>query len=308
MSLVKRVTVDYGYTGNISNDFYNMMNDFHSRNYYDNYEIESLLLKQQELDTAAIKNRLPKRKDIVVFNPSSAGKCPRELYYKGIAEEEGGLVLYPYNRRWALNGTVVHSRIQRDLLYAERFLDSNPFSVARAKDILGDNVAEGRSKLPAWENNVLTTKEFEHNGEKFAIRGMCDGYLWHEDKLVNLEIKTKSTTIAAVGTFKMKEPMLHHVKQCICYSLLFMGNPYENRTDVSILYYESLAKDGWTKGAEARSDIRTFQVNVDKEMRVELLDKFSNVTRSIHEKQIPASEPESCLFCNYKNSCSEVEI
>ena len=87
-----------------------------------------------------------------------------------------------------------------------------------------------------------------------------------------------------------------------------MGNPYENRTDVSILYYESLAKDGWTKGAEARSDIRTFQVNVDKEMRVELLDKFSNVTRSIREKQIPVSEPESCLFCNYKNSCSEVEI
>ena len=161
--------------------------------------------------------------------------------------------------------------------------------------------------LPAWENNIFTTREFNHNGQHFAIRGMADGFLWFEDKLVNLEIKTKSTTVAAVGTYKMKEPMEHHVMQCICYSLLFHEDPYEDRVDTSVLFYESLAKDNWSKGAEARPDIRAFQVNVTKEMRVELLDKFALVVDCINKGVPPFADTSKCLFCPYKETCGEGE-
>lgn len=290
----------------IASSFYSMMNEFHSiDNVWDDYNIEKVLLKQQELDTEGIKNREPKRTDIVTFNPSAASKCPRELFYKNSALVPDGLTLYPYNRRWASNGTAVHSRIQRDLLYAEKLLRDCPFKVATAKDLLGDLVKDSRADLPAWENNILVTKEFTHKGVTWAIRGMSDGYLWYKDRLINLEIKTKSTTVVAVGNYKMKEPMHSHKMQCICYSLLFMGDPYEDRTDTSILFYESLAKDGWTKGAEARPDLRVFNIEVTREMRLELMDKFSMVATSVQNGEIPFAETDKCLFCNYKQTCEE---
>lgn len=304
--LINRVAVKNlnTYTGSIASAFYKMMNEFHSLGgYWDNYDIESLLLQEQQANVEGIKNRVPKRTDIVVFNPSSAGKCPRELFYKNSTVTEEGLSLFPYNVRWAANGTAVHSRIQRDLLYAEKLLNNNPFKVAKAVDVIGDMCQKGRENFPAWESNLLITKEFEHNGVHFGIRGMADGFLWYKDKLVNLEIKTKSTTIAAIGTYKMKEPMHHHVMQCICYSLLFKGDPYEDRNDTSILFYESLAKDGWTKGADARSDIRTFQIDVTKEDRIKLLDKFAYVTECIQTGEIPNANTTECLFCGYKSEC-----
>lgn len=295
------------YTGRIASAFYCMMNNFHSLDVYDDYMIEKLLLRQQELDVEGIKNREPRRTDIVTFNPSSAGKCPRELYFKNNGTEDNGLNLYPYNKRWSSNGTAVHSRIQRDLLYAEKYMEDNPFRVAQAYDVLGVRCKYKRCMLPAWENNIFTTKEYEHNEVKFVIRGMADGFLWYGDKLVNLEIKTKSTTVAAVGTYKMKEPMEHHVMQCVCYSLLFHEDPYEDRVDTSILFYESLAKDNWSKGADARPDIRAFQVNVTKEMRVELLDKFAMVVDCINRGVPPYADTSKCLFCPFKETCGEVE-
>ena len=314
MSLVNRKAAQavkqealVSYTGRIASAFYCMMNNFHSLDVYDDYMIEKLLLRQQELDVEGIKNREPRRADIVTFNPSSAGKCPRELYFKNNGTEDNGLNLYPYNKRWSSNGTAVHSRIQRDLLYAEKYMEDNPFKVAQAYDVLGACCKYERCMLPAWENNIFTTREFEHNGIKFAIRGMADGFLWYGEKLVNLEIKTKSTTVAAVGTYKMKETMEHHVMQCVCYSLLFHEDPYEDRVDTSILFYESLAKDNWSKGADARPDIRAFQVNVTKEMRVELLDKFAMVVDCINRGVPPYADTSKCLFCPFKEACGEVE-
>lgn len=308
MSLVSRkaaqaVKQENNYTGGIATAFYCMMNEFHSLDVFDDYDIEKILLRQQELDVEGIKNREPRRVDIVTFNPSSAGKCPRELYFKSSDVKDEGLSLYPYNKRWSSNGTAVHARIQRDLLYAQKYLKDNPFTVAHAYDVLGKHCKYERIMLPAWENNIFTTKEFEHNGVKWAIRGMSDCYLWYKDKLVNLEIKTKSTTVAAVGTYKMKEPMHHHIMQCICYSLLFMGDPYEDRIDTSILFYESLAKDNWSKGAEARPDIRSFEVRVTKEMRVKLMDKFSYVVKCIENGVAPMADTSACLFCPYKEAC-----
>ena len=288
----------------IASAFYCMMNEFHSlETVWSDYNIEKLLLEQQTLDIEAIKNRVPRRTDMVLFNPSAAGKCPRELFYKNTTIQPDGLNLFPYNRRWADNGTAVHARIQRDLLYAQKLLPSNPFRVMTAGELLGDLVNPNRAELPAWENNVLITKEFCHNGAVFAIRGMCDGYLWYKGKPINLEIKTKSTTVAAVGTYSMKEPMHSHVMQCICYSILFRGDPYEDRVDTSIIYYESLAKDAWTKGAEARPDTRAFQINVTKEMRIQLLDKFAMVVHHVETGEIPYADTSKCQFCPYKSTC-----
>lgn len=67
--------------------------------------------------------------------------------------------------------------------------------------------------------------------------------------------------------------------------------------------YESLAKDNWNKGADAKPDFRTFYYKVTDEDRQELLNKLANVAKSVKENLVPAADFDKCLFCPYKTIC-----
>ena len=290
----------------LAKEFYMQVNDLHNLDgFYGDYELESLLLKQKQWELSLIKKKPTYDTKIVRFNPSGASKCQRELFFKMTGVEGDFSELFPYHKRWTRNAEAVHQFFQRDMLYMEKVLNNPLFTVARVQDVLGDDIEEARKNLPAWEKNLLSWKEFDHNGEKFLINGMMDGVLKYqpEDKLVGFEFKTKSTTIATVGTYKMKDVQESHRQQCVSYSCLFFGDPYEDRTDSFVVMYESLAKDGWTKGAEAREDFRTFQVNVTRDDRMTLLDKFSEVAKMVRENNLPDMEEDKCFFCPFKEIC-----
>lgn len=289
----------------LAKEFFSQVNCFHDLdNWYNNYEIEQLLVQQKEHDLLMLKKKVSYDRSLCRFNPSGASKCARELFFKITNVEGDNSEYYPYHKRWTRNAEAVHEATQRDLLYMEKMLDNPAFTVARVHEVLGD-VEEERKNLPAWEKNLLSWKKFTHKGEHFLLNGMMDGVLKHQPdgKLIGFEFKTKSTTIATVGTFKMKDVQDSHRQQCVSYSCLFFGDVYEDRTDSFIVMYESLAKDGWTKGAEARDDFRTFQVEVTLEDRMELLDKFAEVAKMVRENQLPEMEEDKCFFCPYKAIC-----
>jgi hypothetical protein len=266
-------------------DQFNLFNGMrHRRN---DIEIETLLLKQMEHDIKLIGSEPDYPMDVVKFNPSGASKSNLELYYKAKGYEERHDDLYPYHDRWTRNASAVHSAVQRDLLYQEKFLPNPKFTVERT--------AEG---LPAWEQNILTWKEFEHNGQRFIINGMMDGILRYtpDGRKVGFEFKTKSGSIGQVGHYKMKDASESHKLQCVAYSLLFGIDDY-------IIFYESLAKDGWTKGIEAKPDIRAFHHHVTEEMRQELLDKFAFVCECVEKGIVPEHEPDKCFFSPFKYLC-----
>ena len=127
---------------------------------------------------------------------------------------------------------------------------------------------------------------------------MMDGILDYnpEGIKVGFEFKTKSTTIAAVGEYKMKDAQDGHKTQCVAYSLIFGLTEF-------ILMYESLAKDNWTAGNEAKSDIRTFYLNVTEKDRTELLDKFAAVVADVKKDKLPKGDTDKCFFCEYKDIC-----
>lgn len=268
---------------------YNQMNDLHSVDFYSNYEIESLLLKQKEHDLDKMKNfeRLPE--GLISFSPSSASACGRGLVFKANKEEKDEVIRYPYQRRWTRNSSAVHEAVQRDLLYCEKVLKNPIFTVERLE-----------SGLPAWEQNIKTAKVIEHNGVKFVLNGMCDGILNYtpDGSKVLFEFKTKSTTIGTVGTYKLKGVQEEHRIQAVAYSILF-------GVDEVVFMYESVAKDGWTKGAEAKVDFRTFYVKITEEDRKELLDRLSRIAKQYYAKEIPAKE-DNCFFCQYKTACERV--
>lgn len=268
---------------------YNQMNDLHSVDFYSRYEIESLLLKQKEHDLDKMKNfeRLPE--GLISFSPSSASACGRGLVFKANKEEKDEVIRYPYQRRWTRNSSAVHEAVQRDLLYCEKVLKNPIFMVERLE-----------SGLPAWEQNIKTAKVIEHNGVKFVLNGMCDGILNYtpDGSRVLFEFKTKSTTIGTVGTYKLKGVQEEHRIQAVAYSILF-------GVDEVVFMYESVAKDGWTKGAEAKVDFRTFYVKITEEDRKNLLDRLSEIAKQYYNNEIPAKE-DKCFFCVYKNACEMV--
>lgn len=289
-SLKKRVIEQDSERGQrLAGALYNQMNDLHSVDFYSNYEIESLLLKQKEHDLDKMKNfeRLPE--GLISFSPSSASACARGLVFKANKEEKDEVLRYPYQRRWTRNSSAVHEAVQRDLLYCEKVLKNPIFMVERLE-----------SGLPAWEQNIKTAKVIEHNDVQFIINGMCDGILNYtpDGSRVLFEFKTKSTTIGTVGTYKLKGVQEDHRIQAVAYSILF-------GVDEVVFMYESVAKDGWTKGAEAKVDFRTFYIKITEEDRKELLNRLSEIAKQYYNNEIPAKE-DKCFFCVYKTVCERV--
>ena len=267
----------------------NQINTLHSKDRFSPREVDELLLKEKAHELATDDFFKNNNKYDLYFSPSSASKCKRELYYKALREKKDSTLLYPYHRRWTRNASFVHEAIQRDLLMCEYVLpaDELMFKVKR--------LANG---LPAWERNIAQFKEIEHNGVKFAMYGMCDGILTYVKDYsdVLFEAKTKSTPIASVGTYKLKDIQEEHKTQATAYAIMFGVNE-------AVFYYESLAKDGWTKGADARSDIRTFYHKVTEDDKIALLDKFAEVATAVRNKELPDAEFDKCFFCSYKTQC-----
>lgn len=290
----------------MAREFFQQVNDYHGLDrVFDDQKLERILLQQRMLEVESITKKPSYDTSMTRFNPSGASKCERELFFKMTGVDPDESELCPYHKRWTRNAEAVHQAMQRDLLYMGEKLESPLFKVVKVQDVLGEGADQERAMLPAWEQNLLTAKEFTHNGETFLINGMMDGVLNYipDGKLVGFEFKTKSTTIATVGTYKMKGVQDSHRLQCVCYSCLFFGDVHEDRTDTFIVMYESLAKDGWMKGVEARDDFRVFQINVTKEDRLMLLDKFAKVTKMIRENNLPEADSDKCFFCAYKSVC-----
>ena len=269
---------------------YNQFNAIHSVDFFNDKELEELLIKQKQHDLEVIADYKKLPAGLIAFSPSGVSACGRGLYFKSKRYKKDEVLRYPYQRRWTRNSSAVHEAVQRDLLYCEKVLDNPVFKVHRLD-----------SGLPAWEQNIKTFKVIEHNGTKFVLNGMCDGILENtlDGTKVLFEFKTKSTSIGAVGTYKLKGVSPEHRLQAVAYSILF-------GIDEVIFTYESVAKDQWTKGAEAKPDIRTFYVKVTEEDRQKLLDRLSEVAKQYYAETVPQPEQDKCFFCVYKEACGKV--
>lgn len=263
-------------------DLYNQFQELHSLNYWDDKEVETLLLKQKEFEVSRIGTRPTYPRNLVKFNPSGASKTVMDLYLQAKGYEEK-VERYPYHKRWTRNSTAVHDATQRDLLYSEKLCKDPKFRVARTK--------EG---LPAWEDAVLRWVEIEHKGKKFILNGKMDGILKHipTDTLVGFELKTKTNSVGQVGFYRLKEPADYHVEQCTAYYLLTGIRDY-------VITYEGVAKSQWHLGADAKPDLRTFYVYITDEMIEALLDKWAYVVECV-ENDTPPEEKELGFFSGYK--------
>ena len=275
-----------GSSENVSDVLIRQFDSLHSQNLYNDTEIEiefysNLLLN---LETPIPYNG---RIEGLYVSPSSASKCTRELFYKIKREDKTDTTTFPYQKRWTRNSSAVHQVVQKDILYFEEYLKDARLVIAR--DSKG---------MPLWEENIKKTITVTHKGEDIRVSGMMDGILQDNEtgELIGFEFKTKSNSIGQLGDYKLKEPAEHHIMQCVLYSIMF-------KLDTFILMYENVVKDYWSKGSEAKPDIKAFTVTVTEDMRVALLDRFHKLSLQIKSNTVPAKEQDKCLFCSYKEVC-----
>jgi CRISPR/Cas system-associated exonuclease Cas4 (RecB family) len=274
----------------LASELYKQFNEFHSMNVEVIKEIELEFLRQK---IKGLQRDFYQdiEKGLIIFRPSGASKCPRELYYQFIREQKDKVITYPFQKRWLRNSTAIHEAVQKDFLYMEKVMENPKFVIAKTW--------EG---LPAWEENIKTIKVFDYKGKKFAISGMMDGILHYypEDKKVGFEFKTKTNSIGQVGTYKLKEASDNHKNQCTAYSLMF-------DLDEFIIMYEAVVKDYWSAGDNAKIDFRTFYYAPTEKDKEELLNKFATVVEAVEKRKPPEKDTSKCLFCEYKDIC-EVEL
>lgn len=235
------------------------------------------------------------------FSPSSANADPRGLYEKmrGAKRESGERP--PHQGRQVRIGTAIGDVIQRDILFAEQHYaswmgENPPFQFER------NSYSE-----PMFEDFAKKGAVVEHAGKKFAIYGTCDGIMeyWTEDgrKLrVGLEVKSKQTTYAATSGYSMRNGAKEdHVKQCVCYSLMY-GTPAQP-IDYYVILYVNGSRKGWTMTADEfakNPDIMAFGLHITDGMRNEVLDHFAEIVTAADAGIPPKLDIDKWLFNDFK--------
>lgn len=282
----------------IAEDFTIFLNEFHS--YSEPYDdpMDAWLHKcYAEVKT---QRKYFDYKSQPYFSPSSANSCNRELYEKIMRAKRDEEDVIPHRRRWTAIGTAIGDTIQRELLLAERhfkkFTGKEPmFKVARTE-----------KGYPFFEDFVRVLEVVEHKGKRFALHGTCDGILIYVDPVtgeqlrVGLEIKSKQTTYAQTSIHSMKAPKTDHVKQCVCYSMMY-------GVDLYIILYVNTSHKSWFMSLEdlqTHPDIRAFGVYITQDMKNEVLDKFAHVVDCVERKAPPALDLSKWTFNNFKTACA----
>lgn len=237
---------------------------------------------------------------IPYFSPSSANADKRSLYEKlrGAKKDAGGQP--PYQGRWTRIGTAIGDVIQRDLLFAEKHTTAPRFQFER----------NDRGE-PVFEDFAKTSATITHDGKTFALFGTCDGIMRYisadgEVLRVGLEVKSKQTTSAQTSEYSTRNgPKDDHVKQCVCYSIMYGST--DEPIDYYVILYVNASKKSWVMTDEEfakNPDIKAFGIEITDEMRRGVLDTFAGIVDAADKGEPPALDIANWTFNNFKRACA----
>lgn len=281
----------------LAQDFTNYLNEWHTyqQPYDDLMDAEIFELFAAELRRQSKWGVFDWSKKRPHFGPSSASKGERELYEKARKSPRDKNAEIPHQRRWKALGESIGGMIQREILLAERHFEKFTGSPARYR------FARNEAGAPMYEHFTKKMHEVTYDGEEFAIFGLGDGILEHitadgEVVRIGLEIKSRQTSYAETGKFRMKQVNPDHYLQTVCYSEMY-------DLDYFFVIYVNSSKKAWNMTDEEREkspDFRVFGFEITEDERNEIKAKFARVTRAAREGNAPKIELDSWGFNDYK--------
>lgn len=209
--------------------------------------------------------------------------------------------------RWQAIGTVVGDMWQRQVLAAEYWTkkgkDQVDFAFERV-NIYDDKTGTDYGNMPMFEE--FARKYVELDG--VPVWGTCDGILNYIGECpdsdgggqvrIGFEVKSKQTTNASTGTYKMKTYEEKHRQQILTYALMY-------DLDYYFILYQNCSKKGWTQDEETKAkypDLRVFGIYIseeDKRNHIRYLQRLWEL-RNTEEK--PPLDPLKWTFNSHKIS------
>lgn len=292
-------------TQRIAADFTEFLNVWHSApETYDNDLDAQIHGWYRDILSDKSRNVWPPR-DIPYFSPSSANADRRGLYEKlrGAKKDAGGQP--PYQGRWTRIGTAIGDVIQRDILFAEKHYAKHAGVAPRFKFERNDRGE------PMFEDFAKRAARLSYNGADFAIYGTCDGIMTYvtedgEQIRVGLEIKSKQTTAAQTSDYSQRNgPKEDHVKQTVCYSLMYGTD--DAPLDYYVILYVNASKKSWvmTDDEFAKNpDIKAHCIEITDEMRTGILESFAEIVHAAKDGRPPTLSLDSWTFNGFKTACA----
>ena len=280
----------------IAQDFTDYLNAWHSApEVYDDALDAQIHRWYADILTDKTRKVWPPR-NMPYFSPSSANADPRGLYEKmrGAKRETGARP--PHQGRQTRIGTAIGDIIQRDILFAEKHADSPRFTFER----------NDRGE-PMFEDFAKKGAVIEHAGKTFALYGTCDGIMRYVSDdggvlRVGLEVKSKQTTYAATSGYSMRNGAKEdHVKQCVCYSLMY--GTAAQPIDYYVILYVNGARKAWEMTPEEfakNPDIMAFGLHITDDMRNEILDHFADIVTAADAGIPPKLDITKWTFNDFK--------
>ncbi|MMZ45514.1 hypothetical protein D1872_71150 [compost metagenome] len=250
---------------------------------------------------------------IPYFSPSSANADSRGLYEKMRGAKKDKTERPAHQGRWVRIGTAIGDVIQRDILFAEQH-----YAKATGQQPRFTFERNERGE-PMFEEFAKRGHIVKHRGKTFSLYGTGDGIMRYisddgEVLRVGLEVKSKQGTYSQTSGYSMRNgAKIDHVKQCICYSVMYR-TPAEP-LDYYVILYVNASKKAWAmsvEDAEKYPDIAAFGLHITDEMRNDVLDHFADIVHAAETGNPPELDLDKWTFLDFKRtvalSLSESEM
>jgi hypothetical protein len=283
----------------LTEDFLDMLNRWHSIEEPYDKNLEAYIHKIYYEVIQNPPEQAKKQPGVKYFTPSSADGCKRELFHQAKGDKRDDIEKPPHQGRWQRLGTATGDMIQKDLLAIHKHYKNITGMEPAFKPLYTTlKTPNGDLKVPFWED--FGKKAVIIDG--VPLNGQPDGLLKYKDgSTVGLEIKSKQTSYSTTGHFSMKGPEPKHVKQVVCYSLMY-------GVDEFLIVYGNLSKKGWVMDETDLNkypDLRCFYVRVTEDDKQEVLNHFKAVLQAVKEDKPPKLDVTRWTFNNYKTAIAE---
>lgn len=211
--------------------------------------------------------------------------------------------------RWQAIGTAVGDVWQQQVLAAEYWTKKGKAEVEFAFERLdlSDGISDKLKNVPAFEE--FARKYVELDG--VPVWGTCDGILNYNDRTsphryegygvpvrIGFEVKSKQTTNASTGHYKMKTYEEKHKKQTLTYALMY-------NLDYYFILYQNCSKKGWTQDEETKTkypDVRIFGVYISEKDKRNHLEYLKGLWSLRLSEEKPPLDPLNWTFNSHKVS------
>lgn len=251
---------------NLADKFLNQMNDFFRKNLGDDpimkeWHRSFYLMMEKGTEYPPVKQWL---------RPSMVGADEQQIWlqlhgYKS-DQELSSEPQDEVHTRWQAIGTQIGDMWQRQILAAEHWTGKGKAQV----DFRFERKAFGYEWFPYFEEFA---REY-HEIDGVPVWGTCDGILVYDGEdiqpkehnvkatlRIGFEVKSKQTTNASTGTYKMKTYEEKHRQQILTYALMY-------NLDYYFILYQNCSKKGWTQDEETKTkypDVRVFGIYISPE-------------------------------------------